>query len=196
MSTEDLMKYFTPELLVQNNSSDEAVAEAAIVEWKRRNRNYLRRYKKIQSLLPESVRKFTKEQCLHDADWAGCAQLSTYTFPWNWHDVIIIARQEHTLIPEYKNTLAILQYLVTRPADLQTPVQPWPLSHGRPTWLYDDIDLVEPGVFSHSILVSNGLVATIQFREVRYHIAPLLTPARTGAAEEGRPAARRKSASA
>ena len=50
----------------------------------------------------------------------------------------------------------------------------------QPIWLYDEIDLIEPGVFSHSILVSNGLVVTIHFREFHYHIAPLLTPARNG----------------
>ena len=59
----------------------------------------------------------------------------------------------------------------------------------QPIWLYDEIDLVSPGVFSHSILVSNGLVVTIHFREFRYHIAPLLTPARNGLVEESRPAA-------
>src|SRR5438874_881447 len=46
----------------------------------------------------------------------------------------------------------------------------------RADWLYDEIDLISPGVFSHSILLSNGLVITIQFRDFRYHIAPLLDP--------------------
>jgi hypothetical protein len=58
------------------------------------------------------------------------------------------------------------------------------LSRGRPTWLYDEVDLVGPGVFSHSIFLSTGLVVTIKFCEFRYHIAPLLDTARKGTVEE------------
>ena len=92
----------------------------------------------------------------------------------------IIAAQENTLIPEFLNTLAILQYTVTAPPVIERPVESEVFSYVQPIWLYDEIDLIEPGVFSHSILVSNGLVVTIHFREFHYHIAPLLTPARNG----------------
>ena len=56
----------------------------------------------------------------------------------------------------------------------------------QPIWRYDEIDVVSPGVFSHSILVSNGLVVTVHFREFRYDIAPLLTLAGNGQVQEGR----------
>jgi hypothetical protein len=100
--------------------------------------------------------------------------------------VTIIARQENTLIPEFVNTLAILQYAVTGPPTIETPVKSKVFSDVQPIWLYDEIDAVSPGVFSHSILVSNGLVVTIHFRDFRYLIAPLLTPNRNRASSEER----------
>jgi hypothetical protein len=47
---------------------------------------------------------------------------------------------------------------------------------GQPIWLYDEVDLVEPGLFTHEILLSDGRVVKLQFREFRYHFAPLLSP--------------------
>ena len=187
------MKYFTPELYVRINTASDDEAEAAHDEWERAGQRYRRRYKKIESQLPEALRKFHDEQCLHDADWCGLAQLPIYTFPLNSPGVTIVARQVNTLVPAFLNTLAILQYTVTAPPVIEKPVEAPVFSDGRPEWMYDEIDLIEPGVFSHSILVSNGLVVTIQFREFRYHIAPLLDAARNGApTEQVRP----KSASA
>ncbi len=190
------MKYFTPELYVQGNSGDDDVVDFVEQEWERRNNRYRRHYKKIQSQLTEALRKFHDEQCLHDADWAGFAQLSPYTFASNLQDVTIIARQENTLIPEFVNTLAILQYAVTAPPIIEKPVKSNVFSDVQPIWLYDEIDVVSPGVFSHSILVSNGLVVTIHFRDFRYLIAPLLIPNRNGTISEGAGAAIPQSASA
>ena len=187
------MKYFTPEMYVQCQSRDDDVLDRVEEEWERAGQRYRRRYKKIESQLPEALRKFHDEQCLHDADWCGLAQMPTYTFPLNSPGVTIVARQVNTLVPAFLNTLAILQYTVTAPPVIEKPVEAPVFSDGRPEWMYDEIDLIEPGVFSHSILVSNGLVVTIQFREFRYHIAPLLDAARNGAAAEQ---VRPKSASA
>ena len=190
------MKYFTPELYIQGNSDDDNVVDFVEREWERRNNRYRRRYKKIQSQLPEALRKFHDEQCLHDADWAGFAQLSPFTLPSNLQDVTIIARQENTLIPEFINTLAILQYAVTALPTIEQPVKSNVFSDVQPIWLYDEIDVVSSGVFSHSILVSNGLVVTIHFHEFRYLIAPLLTPNRNGVFSEERRAEVVQSASA
>ncbi len=189
------MKYFTPELYVQGQSLDDDVLDRTEEAWERATQRYRRRYGKIKSQLPEALRKFHDEQCLHDADWCAIAQISACTLPRNSQDVTIIAAQENTLIPAFLNTLAILQYTVTAPPVIERPVDSEVFSFVQPIWLYDEIDLIEPGLFSHSILVSNGLVVTIQFREFRYHIAPLLTPARNGQVL-GERAAPQKSASA
>ncbi len=190
------MKYFTPELYVRFNEASDDEAEAVFDEWEQAGRRFRRRYKKIESQLPEALRKFHDEQCLHDADWCGLAQLPTYTFPLNSPGVTIVARQVNTLVPEFLNTLAILQYTVTAPPVIEKPLASKDFSDVQPIWLYDEIDLIEPGVFSHAILVSNGLVVTIQFREFRYHIAPLLDTARNGSVEQAQAATRRRSATA
>ena len=189
------MKHLTSDLYVRINAASDDEAEALYDQWERAGERLQRRFKKIESELPLALREFHNTQCLHDADWCGLAQMPTYTFPGNPQDVTIIARQENTLVPAFKHTLAILQYTVTAPPIVEKPVQAEVFSDIQPTWLYDEIDLVEPGVFSHSILVSNGLVVTILFREFRYHIAPLLIPTHNGAVAETRRPAPRKSAS-
>ena len=99
---------------------------------------------------------------------------------------MIIACQENTLIPEFKDTFAILQYTITAPPLFERPVQSKVFDEVQPIWLYDEVDVVSPGVFSHSILISSGLVVTIHFSDFRYFIAPLLHPTRSAAAfQEG-----------
>ncbi|HBI41687.1 MAG TPA: hypothetical protein DDY78_02385 [Planctomycetales bacterium] len=190
------MKLFTLDLYAQINSGDEDVALAAHDEWERRNKRSRRHYKKIEAQLPEALRKFCAEQCLHDADWNGIARLPGCTFPCNSQEIMIIACQENTLIPEFLNTFAILQYTITSAPVFERPVQAKVFSEVQPTWLYDEIDVVCPGVFSHSILISSGLVVTIHFRDFRYFIAPLLHPTQQGAVSEERVAEVVQSASA
>ena len=62
------MKFFTPELYVQGNSSDDDLVDWVEEEWERRLKRYRRHYKKIEPQLPPMLRKFHDEQCLHDAD--------------------------------------------------------------------------------------------------------------------------------
>jgi hypothetical protein len=179
------MKYFTPELYVQGQSDDDDVTDYVEQGWERRIKRSNRHYKKIEAQLPEALRKFCAEQCLHDADWNGIARVPGCTFPCNSQDVMIIACQENTLIPEFLNTFAILQYTITSSPTFERPVQSKVFDEVQPIWLYDEIDVVSPGVFSHSILISSGLVVTIHFSDFRYFIAPLLHPTRQGAASEG-----------
>ena len=177
------MNYFTPELYVQGNSDDEDVLDQTEAAWEKAIKRYRRHYKKIEPHLPPELRKFHDEQCLHDADVFGPARMPLYSLPWNSRDVIIIAQQVNTLFPEFLNTLAILQYAVTAEPVVEVPVKSDVFHPGQPIWLYDEVDLVEPGVFSHEILISDGRVVKIQFREFRYQIAPLVLPGTSGQKE-------------
>ena len=47
------MKYFTPELYVRFNEASDDEAEAVFDEWEQAGRRFRRRYKKIESQLPE-----------------------------------------------------------------------------------------------------------------------------------------------
>jgi phosphoglycolate phosphatase-like HAD superfamily hydrolase len=93
------MKYFTPELYVRINAASDDEAEALHDEWEEAGQRFRRRYKKIEFPLPEALRKFHDEQCLHDADWHGIARLSTFTLPWNSQDVTIIAARKTQRFP-------------------------------------------------------------------------------------------------
>jgi hypothetical protein len=171
------MKFSTPELYVRGNSDDPDEVDRVEAEWERASQRYRRRLKKIEPSLPPQLRQFLAEQCLHDADVFGPARLPVYSMPANPGDVIIVAQQINTLIPEFINTLAILQYAAV--ADLVVGV-PYPspvFSKAYPYWLYDEVDLIEPGLFSHEILFSDGRVVKLVFKEFRYHIAPLILPA-------------------
>jgi hypothetical protein len=176
------MKYFTPELYVQFNEAPDNDAEAVHDEWQRVGRKYSRRYRKIEPHLPKELRRFHDEQCLHDADVVGPALLTTRTTPRGAQKVTIVAEQINTLVPEFLNTIAILEYTVTEPPLLEKPVEAKVFSSRQVEWMYDEIDLVEPGVFSHSIFLSTGVVVTIRFRAFNYRIARLLTPVPNGAA--------------
>lgn len=170
------MKYFTPELFARFNSSDDAIALAAHDEWERQLKRYGRHYKKIEAQLPPMLRKFDSEQCLHDADVFAPALLPGNA-PWKAPTVIIVAQQINTLFPEFLNTLAILEYTITANPVVEIPL-PVPVSRQvQPIWLYEEVDVIAPGVFTHEILISDGRVIKLQFRDFNYHIAPLCLPA-------------------
>lgn len=171
------MKYFTPELFVRTNSPNEDEAEAASAEWERRLQRARKHFNRIKPQLPESVRKFCEECCLHDADVFGPARLSVQTLPWGFQDVVIVVQNSNTLFPEHRSTLTFLQYAVTAEPTVETPVRSQVFRPGQPVWLYDEVDILEPSRFSHSILLSDGRVVRLQFREFRYHFAPLILAA-------------------
>src|SRR5947208_16889239 len=121
------------------------------------------------------LRRFHDEQSLHDANVFTPAVL-TGSVPWKPPEVVIVAQQVNTLIPEFLNTLAILHYSITADPIVAVPLQAEAFHGSNPIWLYDEVDVVEPGVFSHEILVSDGRVIKLLFRDFNYHIAPLCLP--------------------
>jgi hypothetical protein len=178
------MKYFTPELFVRGNSDEPDEVDRVEAEWERATKRYRRHYKKIETSLPLALRKFHDEQCLHDAEVVGPAQMSLYSLPFNRKDVVIVAQQTNTLVPEFVNTLAILQYAITADPVVERPVDSPVFKATRREWLYDEIDVVKPGVFQHEIFLSDGHVLRIRFCEFRYLIAPLLPLANGAAARQ------------
>jgi hypothetical protein len=170
------MRYFTPELYVQGNSEDPDLVDQTEVEWERAIKRYRRHYKKIAPQLPDALRNFHDRCCLHDADVFGPARLSLQTIPWGFQDVVIVVQNINTLFAEHLNTLTFLQYAVTAEPVVTVPFPHEVFRTGQPIWLYDEIDVVEPDVFSHEIFISDGRVVKVLFREFRYQFAPLVGP--------------------
>jgi hypothetical protein len=167
------MKYFLPELYVQLNSPDDDLADAAEEAIDRAGEQYNRRWAEIRSQFPPAAVRFAEEQNLHDADVFTPARFAGPDFPLGG-DVVLVAQQVNTLYAEFINTLAFLCYTAVGEPRLEIPVRSPVFRAGQPIWLYDELDLVAPGVFTHRILLSDGRVVTINFRDFRYHIAGLL----------------------
>lgn len=174
------MKYFTPELHVQGNSKDDDLVDWVEKEWDRRIKRYQRHYKKIEAQLPLAFRRFHDEQCLHDADVFAPALLPRNP-PWSGQEVVLVAQQINTLLPEFINTLAILQYTLASPPIVEVPLESPVFHKSHPIWLHDEVDVVEPGIFSHEILISDGRVLKFAFRDFTYLIAPLCLPGQAAA---------------
>jgi hypothetical protein len=149
------VKYFTPDLYVQCNSPDADEADRALSEWQRANKRYLRHYAKIKSQLPESFRFFHDNCCLHDADLFGPTWMNKPESGRCKH-VALVAQNINTLQPEYLNT--------------------HPFGLGQSIWLYDELNLVESGLYSHEIMVSDGRIIRLEFREFQLQITKLVEP--------------------
>ena len=169
------MKYLLPELHVQLNSANDDLADAAEEAIDLASEQYNRHWEAIKPHLPASVVRFYDEQFLHDADIFGPARLPG-TGGLSGGEVVIIAQQINSLNADYLNTLAFLYYTITEEPRVEIPVPSDAFHRGQPHWIWDEFDIVEPGVFAHSILYSDGRVVTIRFRDFRYEIAPLIAP--------------------
>ena len=170
------MKYFTPELYVLGNSPKEADWERQDAEWERQIKRYQRHYRKIKKLLPESVRRFHDDYELHDADVFGPARFSNGARSSKSDEVVLVAQNTDTLYAEHLNTLMILHYTITAKPIVELPVPSDVFHPGHAVWLYDEIDVVKAGDFLQEVLLSDGRVLKIRFREFRLEIAPLVGP--------------------
>jgi hypothetical protein len=177
------LKFYSPELYVEAQSQDDDVLDRHEAEMERLGRRYKRYYRRIKAKLPLRLRQFHDEQCLHDADVFAPALLPM-SAPWDGQQAIIVAQQINTLFAEYINTLAILQYTITSPPVVEVALDLPLCKRVQPIWLYDEVDVVEPGVFSHEILISDGRVVKLLFSDFNYYIAPLCLPGKTDAKKQ------------
>lgn len=173
--SESVMKFFTPELYLRFNSSNEDEADRANEEWESALAEYREHLSRIWDSMPSPVRKLT-EVCLHDAEFLGLDQnvdplllptdeLAPHTF---WTATAIIDVNQ-------KGKIVSLIYLLWDRVREHAPMQRWPFSKASPHWLYDEVD-VAPGrqvMFSHRVLLSNGRVLEIPFVSAIVHTLPV-----------------------
>jgi hypothetical protein len=96
-----------------------------------------------------------------------------FALPWSPRYAVISAKQINTLVPEFLNTVAILFYEVTEDPVIARPVDAPVFRSAQPIWLYEEEDVIKPGLFEQQILVSDGRVIKIRFRDFHYSIVPL-----------------------
>jgi hypothetical protein len=172
--SEQIMRYFTPELYEQFNSSDDEVADRADEAWEAAIQAYHRHLDSIRDKMPSQVRKLA-ELCLHDAEvLAYDQQMQSFPLPepfWPgplWSAVALLS------LKQGRSALSFF-YSLWDPMRTCPPRETWRFSKLRKHWLYDELDLApgHRGMFLHRILLSDGSVLEIPFVSVLWHSFPL-----------------------
>jgi hypothetical protein len=160
------LKYFTPELIEQLNSTDRIVANAADAEWDRRLEQYESDLQRISHELPEHIREFNS-LLLHDARVCGMGRNGTQ-----------FIMMVHKDIPP--RDLVILTYAMIDQPCINREVLPPGQRSVVMDLLYDEFDLHIVGGERHytqSILFSNGWELRLCFRDVKVTLAQPIYPA-------------------
>lgn len=168
------MRFFTPELYLRYNSSDDQVADRADAEWEEAVRGYHHHLAEIKDLMPSQVRKLT-DLCLHDAEvlaraeeaQAGGSLFADFHYPFPlplWSSTAVISVQRNAEV-------VCLFYSLWDQVRLQSPPEEWPFSKLNEHWLYDELGFAAErrGPFIHRVLFSTGVVVEIPFSSVVIH---------------------------
>lgn len=175
------MRFFTPELYVRFNSSDDEEADRANEAWETALSEYREHLDGLRDRMPSQVRKLA-ELCLHDAELLACEQavephfpippFEPFGMPPFWSALAIVSAKQD-------DKIASLIYLLwDRIREYPSP-EGWPFSKARTHWLYDEVDLAsgQRGAFLHRVLLSDGRVLEIPFVSVFVQSLPMSPPA-------------------
>ncbi|MEO6808529.1 MAG: hypothetical protein ABI353_05395 [Isosphaeraceae bacterium] len=165
------MKYFTPELYLRANSSDDDVADRADEEWEQSIKKYQHYIDSLSNEMPPRVKKLAKTIWLHDAQLRllaiGQDVLKSGS---RLQSPLTIA----TLTLQQGETSVNLVYMLWDRVTQTNPRQGHPWSAVGACWLYDEIELVRPhpNRFHHRILLSDGSILDIPFYDVNVPVLP------------------------
>ncbi|MFO0970373.1 MAG: hypothetical protein U0793_32895 [Gemmataceae bacterium] len=166
------MRFFTPELYLRFNSSDEDEVVRAREEWEEAIARYRGRLATLRETMPSQVQKLT-ELCFHDAEIAT-RFADTHALPFLppaplWTAVAVFVLRNEDQFSE------LIYSLWDQVTEAKAPKR-WRFSKERVHWLYDEIDQHAPGqFFSHTILLSDGKVVRVPFVSVIFHDLGTLT---------------------
>jgi hypothetical protein len=147
------MKYFTPELYVEFNSDEPAVADKADADWEKATADYRQHVRKIGGRLPGKARELAESTCLHDAVYSGYLKAP---LPKSSAELAVVA-------VEKAGDVVLLIYVLAEEPSFSAPHAADVFSDIAVHWLYDEVDATDRGVFSHDILLSNGRVLSVKF---------------------------------
>lgn len=174
--SDDVMRFFTPNLYVRFNSNDESEADEADSAWEFAAQEYGKHLRSIRPQLPTQVRKLAG-LCLHDAELLSydqsvepaSMQLSKKPSAspiWSALAIFSIRKDD---------TLDLLIYHLWDRVREHDAMVHWPFSKRALHWLYDELDLApgRSGSYLHRILLSDGRVLEVPFVSVVIHRVPL-----------------------
>lgn len=169
------MRFFTPELYLQFNSSDDEVADRADEAWGRAVQEYRQHLDGIRSQMPSQVREVA-ELCLHDAEVLGLEEVPQAFLPYPepfWPGPLWTTVALMTLQREEK--LTVLVYMLWDRVRQHPGLEDWPFTKTRKHWLYDEMDVASEHrpAFLHRILFSDGSVVEVPFVSVIMSSVPV-----------------------
>lgn len=201
------MKFFTPELFAELNSSERAVVDRAARRWERNSEEYKRHIEGLLVPLP-SLREYLLAANLHDAAVVSIredtAARATWTpLPW------MTERQQQdphvrlcVLTLRTDDELAIVTYLLRRPV-ATVRHQGDVFYEEQRRWLYDEI-LIDPEWIDqmrhvawsgasrapapelvHCVLLSDGSELSFSFSDIWIHTIPLEAVCESSAEQVG-----------
>jgi hypothetical protein len=166
------MHYFTPERWVSlQNVADERAFYTAQEEWQRAVAAYREALSRVLPGVPHPLRRFAEHECLHDATLLAAWQGRTRLY--------LLLRPDPPAA-----RLVLLTYTLVEPPQVTTAALPPEYRTEGARWMYDEIgveregpsDNPAVGVFTHSVLLSNGWEVRLRFRQFGYSRPDALFP--------------------
>jgi hypothetical protein len=169
--SDHVMQFFTPELYMRFNSSDDDVANEADEEWENALLKYRKHLDAIRARMSSHVSKLAG-LCLHDALLLAFEQVE--------EPLIAI------LSVEMDGMIVSLIYHLSDRVRVHQPIKDWSFSKLRVHWLYDEIDTAsgKHTSFMHRILLSDGRVLEIPFTSVVTHDISPISPSKNGGSKQ------------
>jgi hypothetical protein len=165
------MKFFTAQLFADLNSNDDEVVEQAEEQWEAARKEYHAHFRRVEKRLPTSLVRLCRMVSLHDSRVQGSASRAWVVYEngerGQGSRAIVSVRLEHADFD--------LFYLdPPEPTRLTRPVDSPVFHEENVIWLYDEVDCLKGGIFSHEILFSNGNVLRVTFQDFKYIERPII----------------------
>ncbi len=168
------MKYFTPELIVMNQSKDDRVLEEHDRLWEEAGDRYAASLDQSRPHFPPGLRKIDESYYLHDAIVCSMGRRNQ-TF-------VMVLR----LDTPPQSILTFTYDLVEDPVIIKDAVPQEHFGIGPVVeWQYNEIEMAEgdPPTWRESLLLSNGWEVSLHFRDIHVEeVQAVLPPPRDGAA--------------
>ncbi|MFO0813913.1 MAG: hypothetical protein U0796_11875 [Gemmatales bacterium] len=150
--SKQVMKFFTPELFAQFNSSDADIADRADNAWQNAILQYQKHLKKMRSCFTGQAWQLSRLN-LHDAEMVGIETTVNQQIPLAF---ITLLKDEH---------LVSLVYVLADSVVRTSATATFPFTKSYRHWLYDEVD-VNDDALEHRILLSDGSTLKISFQSV------------------------------
>jgi hypothetical protein len=154
------MRFFTPDLYLSYNSSNDEDADLADEEWEEALRDYRSHLASFSNEMNPRVKELAEIACLHDAELLSLQEDIPEPFltPLSPFPVATISLRQGSRI------FVLIYTLWGKLVQYPSP-KGWPFSKGRSHWLYDEIDLErrQPRLYWHRVLFSDGRVIGVPF---------------------------------